>query len=263
MARSAGGQPVRTFALPQKTTNLYAFVFPLRPGETQFQVLFHMPYKAAVTINPRPVYAVDHLVVILPKKMQFTAAPGAEFQAMTDPRQSGANLQVASNTRVGQPLTFTLSGTGTLAETKAENVGPMPSADAHKSTTTVQDSRAAAGAVLPATASEHSQQFRRYILWGLAVLLAIGTISIVGRSTKRRLRNGIRFKSQPTVVVSRKTSEPADASKLVLNDLKERLFRLEVEHKQNRISQPEYEKAIAELHQNLDRAIARKATLVS
>jgi hypothetical protein len=95
------------------------------------------------------------------------------------------------------------------------------------------------------------------------VLLAIGTISIVGRSTKRRLRNGIRFKSQPTVVVSRKTSEPADASKLVLNDLKERLFRLEVEHKQNRISQPEYEKAMAELHQNLDRAIARKATLVS
>ena len=79
MARSAGGQPVRTFPLPQKEKNLYAFLFPLRPGETQFQVLFHMPYNGAATINPRPVYAVDHLVVMLPKKMYFTAAPGAAF----------------------------------------------------------------------------------------------------------------------------------------------------------------------------------------
>ena len=82
-----------------------------------------MPYNGAATINPRPVYAVDHLVVMLPKKMHFTAAPGAAFQAMSDPRQGDAIVQVASNTTVGQPLTFTLSGTGALAETKADNLG--------------------------------------------------------------------------------------------------------------------------------------------
>jgi hypothetical protein len=46
-----------------------------------------MPYKGAVTINPKPFYGVDHLVVMLPKKMHFTAAPDAVFQAMSDGRQ--------------------------------------------------------------------------------------------------------------------------------------------------------------------------------
>jgi hypothetical protein len=200
---------------------------------------------------------------MLPKKMQFTATPGAAFQAMTDPRQSGAIVEVASNTRVGQPLTFTLSGTGILAETKAENVGPVQSADARKGGRTVQDSRATAGAVPPAVAPDRSHQFRRYILCGLGVLLAIGAISIVRRATKRRLRNVVRFKTQSTVVVGRAKSEPVDRRKIILDDLKEQLFRLEVEHKQNRISQQEYEKAMAALHQNLDRAMAGKAVSVN
>jgi hypothetical protein len=263
MARSAGGQPVRTFPLPQKEKNLYAFVFPLRPGETQFQVLFHMPYNGAVTINPRPVYGVEHLVVMLPKKMQFNAAPGAAFRAMTDPRQSGANVQVASNTRVGQPLAFSLSGTGTLAETKAEDVGPVQSADVRKSGRTIQDSRTAAGEIPPAAVPDRSHQLRRYMLGGLGVLLALGMISIVGRSIQRKLGNVVPSKNQPTVIVSRATSKPVDGSKIVLDDLKEQLFRLEVEHKQNRISQPEYEKAMAALHQNLDHAMAGKTVSVS
>ena len=49
----------------------------------------------------------------------------------------------------------------------------------------------------------------------------------------------------------------------ILNDLKEQLFRLEVEHKQNRISQPEYEKAMTALRRNLDWAMTRKAASAS
>ena len=260
MARTADGQPVRTFPLPQKEKNLYAFIFPLRPGETQFQVLSHMPYKGAVTIDPKPVYAVDHLVVMLPKKMHFTAAPGAAFQAMSDPRQSDAIVQVASNTTVGQALTFTLSGTGALAERKAENVESVQSANALKSGRTVRDSRAGAGAVPPTAAADPSGKFQWYVLGGLgALLLAAGTISIARRSKKRRVPDLVRPQIQDDVVVSRATSEPIDASKLILNDLKEQLFQLEVAHKQKRISQPEYEKAMAALHQNLKRAMTRKA----
>jgi hypothetical protein len=263
MARTAGGQPVRTFPLPQKEKNLYAFIFPLRPGETQFQVLFHMPYKGAVTINPKPVYGVDHLVVILPKKMHFTAAAGAAFQAMSDPRQSDAIVQVASNTTVGQPLTFALSGTGALAETKDENVESVQPANALKSGRTVPDPRAGAGAVPPAAAADPSGRFQWYILGGLGVLLAAGTISIARRSKKGRVPPLVRPQIKDNVVASRPTSEPVDGSRLVLNDLKEQLFRLEVEHQRNRISLPEYEKAMAALRQNLERAMTRKAASVS
>jgi hypothetical protein len=57
------------------------------------------------------------------------------------------------------------------------------------------------------------------------------------------------------LVPKRATPEPPGGRKLILNDLKEQLFRLEVKHKQKRISQPDYEKAIAALHQNLEQAM--------
>src|SRR5208282_3494825 len=38
MAMTAGGQPINSAPVPQKQKDRYAFLFPLRPGETQFQV---------------------------------------------------------------------------------------------------------------------------------------------------------------------------------------------------------------------------------
>src|SRR4029077_13139542 len=55
----------------------------------------------------------------------------------------------------------------------------------------------------------------------------------------------------------------ADRSALLLEALKEEIFQLEVEHKQGRISQQEYERAKAALDQTLERAVKRVATKVS
>jgi hypothetical protein len=263
-ARSATGQPIRTLPLPQNEKNLYAFIFPLRPGETQLQVLFHMPYKGAVTINPKPAYAVDHFVVMLPKKMHFTPSLGTAFQAMSDPTQSDVILQVASNTTVGQPLTFTLSGTGVLAETKAENVGSVKSANALKIGRTVRAAPASTAAVPPAPATDPSGKVQWYILGGFGVLLAAaGTMSIARRSTKRRVPHYVRPKIQNDVVVSRAKSGLVNGRKSILNDLKEQRFQLEIEHEQKRISQPEYEKAMAAFHQNLEQAMRRNVAAVN
>jgi hypothetical protein len=63
---------------------------------------------------------------------------------------------------------------------------------------------------------------------------------------------------QDNSFVAQAILRPSDGDASILNDLKEQLFRLEVEHKQNRISQPEYEEALAALRHNLDWAVARK-----
>jgi hypothetical protein len=42
-AQTEGGQPINSAPVPQTERNRYAFVFPLRPGETQFQVTYHLP----------------------------------------------------------------------------------------------------------------------------------------------------------------------------------------------------------------------------
>jgi len=49
------------------------------------------------------------------------------------------------------------------------------------------------------------------------------------------------------------------SSSALLQGLKEELFELEVEHKQGRISQQEYEKTKSALDQTLQRALKREA----
>src|SRR6185437_13172445 len=49
--------PVQTAPKPLDGANHYAFVFPLRPGETRFQVSYHVPYHGSLKISPRPTLA--------------------------------------------------------------------------------------------------------------------------------------------------------------------------------------------------------------
>src|SRR5580700_8030323 len=84
MAMTAGGQPINSSPVPEKAKNCYGFVFPLRPGETQFQVVFHLAYSGELSIDPKPLYGAQHFVVMVPKTMQFTGAPGTDYKAMKD-----------------------------------------------------------------------------------------------------------------------------------------------------------------------------------
>ncbi len=75
-AETAGGQPINSAPVPQKDKNRYAFIFPLRPGQTLFQVGFELPYSGEASIDPKALYPAQHFVVMLPKTMQFSAGPG-------------------------------------------------------------------------------------------------------------------------------------------------------------------------------------------
>ncbi len=107
-AMTAGGQPVKSAPVPEgaNAKNKYAFLFPLRPGETRFNVIYTVPYTGSVNIDPKSVYPLEHFVAIAPKSMEFSAAPGATFQIAPYPGQPDANVEVASNagTRPGSGL---------------------------------------------------------------------------------------------------------------------------------------------------------------
>ena len=114
MARTAGGQPITATAVPQKEKNRYAFIFPLRPGETQFQISYHLPYSGQATLDPKSLYPLEHFVVMLPKSMQFAGVAPESFQSMQDPEQSEATVQVSQKALPGQSLAFKVSGSGVL-----------------------------------------------------------------------------------------------------------------------------------------------------
>jgi hypothetical protein len=258
MAETAGGQPINSAPVPQKEKDRYAFIFPLRPGETQFQVAFHLPYTGQLSINPRAIYGAQHFVVMLPKSMQFTAGQGAVFNAMNDPRQPDAIVQVASNTSVGQPLDFNVSGTGTLAEGGDDSAGaPSPVGGA----TTGRDSRPGGGLGPPIDAPDPLEKYRWYILGGFGLVLAASAVFVLGRSktaVPQFAASDIEAVDLPIIA----KPAAADRSTQLLDALKEEVFQLEVEHKQGKISQSEYEKAKAALDQTLERALKRGAVKI-
>jgi hypothetical protein len=264
-AETAGGQPLKTDPVPQKEKNRYAFNFPLRPGQTLFQVGFELPYAGELSVDPKALYPAQHFVVMLPKTMQFTANAAGGFESRANPKEPGTMVQVASNTELGQQLGFKISGTGTLNEGRDDGDGG-PSADG----TAGRDSRPGGGLGPPIDAPDPLEKYRWYILGGFAVILAAGAFYITTRSrsadfrsTERPLATIPDFAASDTDVSDGppKRQQGAGRSGLLLEALKEELFQLEVEHKPGSISQPEYERARAALDETLERAIKRGASL--
>jgi hypothetical protein len=250
IATTAGGQPLTSAPVPQKEKNRYAFRFPLRPGETQFQVVFHLPYRGEASIDPKELYATQHFVVMLPKSMQFVSTAGTSFASMNDPRQPDAAVQVASNTKAGQPLAFKISGTGLLTDQEA-------AAENASGATAGRDSRPGGGLGPPIDAPDPLAKYHWYILGVFAVVMTIGAVYISKRPRTASLADlgssDIELPAVPRAV----TPPAAGRSGLLLEALKEELFELEVEHKQGHISHQEYEKAKAALDQTLERALKR------
>ncbi len=98
-AMTEDGNPLNTAPVPEddKKTK-YAFVFPLRPGTTQFEVAYQLPYTGSANIDPKSIYPLQHFVAMLPKSIQFAAAPGANYQ-VTPERPAAARRQRRSSIR--------------------------------------------------------------------------------------------------------------------------------------------------------------------
>jgi hypothetical protein len=263
-AMTENGQPISADAVPQKEKNLYAINYPLRPGETQFQVVYHQAYGGSATFDPKLTYKSDHFVVLLPKSMTFTAASGADYKAMDDPRQPDAIVQLASNATPGQALGFKISGTGTLGAAGEDSAGsPQPAGGAESGSTGSSASTARPGGGLgpPIDAPDPLEKYRWFILGSFAIVLAGGGIYVYERShstpaAPEFVAADIGLVAASPVVAS---ARPAAKQPMILEALKEEIFQLELEHKQGRISQAEYEKAKAALDQTLERAIKRGA----
>src|SRR5208282_2557273 len=263
-AQSPNGQPIPAEATPQSEKNRYAIAFPLRPGETQFQVEFTLPYSGQIKIDPKPLYPAAHLVIVLPKTMQFTAATPSSFQSMQDPRQGDSNVEVAQQIKPGQPLAFTLKGNGVITESPGETASGA--AQQEQAQPQGRDNRPGGGLGAPIDAPDALQQYRWPILGGFALLLAIGGWIVTKRQTSPAVAaasaspvvpNTLATTSRPAPP-SAVPSSPAAKPSMLLEALKEELFQLEVERKQGKITPADYEKAKAALDQTLERALKRQ-----
>jgi hypothetical protein len=284
-AMTEGGNPLNTAPVPvdDKKTR-YAFVFPLRPGTTQFEVAYQLPYTGSANIDPRSIYPLQHFVAMLPKSIQFSPAPGTNYQVTPYPKEPDANVEVASGTRLGQTLAFKISGEGALRD---ESSGGEEGGSAQA------DNRPGGGLGPPIDAPDPLQRYRWWILGGFGAALIVGGVYVasrqqaaaraavasrtskagalaiesdfeavevveVGESKGSQLRASSRRGGKDLTEQVPQASRPQNPTSMLLEGLKEELFQLEIEHKQGRISQQEYEKSKAALDHTLERALKRE-----
>jgi hypothetical protein len=272
-AMTEHGNPLKSAPVQEGDKNRYSFVFPLRPGITQFHVSYQLPYSGSANIDPRSLYPLQHFVAILPKSMEFSAAPDTNFKPMNDPNQPDANVQLASATTIGQTLAFKISGEGTLRARveRGRAQGESPSAQS--------ENRPGGGLGPPIDAPDALQKYRWYILGGIAGVLVAGAI-YVASGQRAAARAGARSNAQPVKLEGQDldyefVEAPVEAksavrvrreqplatrssSSMLLEGLKEELFQLEVEHQQGDITQQEYDNAKTALDHTLQRALKRK-----
>jgi hypothetical protein len=239
-AMSPGGVPIKTAAVPQSEANHYAFIFPLRPGDTTFQIGYHLPYSGELKLDPKTSYPTDHVAVGLPKSMQFTGTTsGSTFQLMRE--ENGTEMYVATSVKPGQPLGFKVSGTGTFPrEQENAQQGDPNTADARRA-----DNRPGGGLGTPEETPDALHQYRWVLIGGLLLVLVGGAAWTVTRTGPH--------------AAAPAAAAPASRSALVLEALKEELFQLESDRIQGKISPEEYEKSKSALDSALQRAIRKQS----
>ncbi len=189
-ARAPNGQPIAADAEPQAEKNRYAINFPLRPGETQFQLEYTLPYSGTLKVDPKPLYPAEHFVVVLPKSMHFAAANGVSaFKSMNDPNSPDSVVQVAQQTHAGEPLAFTITGTGAISDQPAqaggggaESQGGPQSGPMNENPQT-ESARPGGGLGPPIDAPDPLEKYRWPIIGAFIVLLAVGGWIVTKRQT--------------------------------------------------------------------------------
>ncbi len=252
-ALGPGGMPVQAAPVPLgDQPNHFAFVFPIRPGETRFQITYTVPYSGSFQFAPHPVMPTDTIAIMMPKSMTFKAGPSAPYTAVTE--ETTAQTYVARNVQPSQPLEFTISGTGQLPRDAAAATpgtgGPQdtPSQGVQGQAPTGNDTRPGGGLgnpIDPEGSNDPWAKYKWWILGGLGLVLAAGAGFMVTTGGKG--------------VAAAVPIAPA-APVGVLGALKEEFFTLESDRLTGKITEAEYAEQRAALDVVLKRAIARDET---
>jgi hypothetical protein len=253
-ALGPGGMPVQAAPVPLgDAPNHFAFIFPIRPGETRFQITYTVPYSGSFTFAPHPVMATDTIAIMMPRSMTFKAGTSAPYTSVTD--EPTAQTYVARNVQPSQPLEFTVSGTGQLPrDTSAATPGAggaqdTPTQGVTGKAPTGTDTRPGGGLgnpIDPEGANDPWAKYKWWIIGGLGLVLAGGAGFMLTTGKPGSASTAI-----PTA---------AAAPGGVLGALKDEFFTLESDRLTGKITDAEYTEHRAALDVVLKRAIARNET---
>jgi hypothetical protein len=282
-AMAPGGMPVASSPVPMGEKGRYAFVFPIRPGETRFQVSYRLPYSGSLKFSERLALPAENVAIIMPKAMKFIPSASTAFQPIND--DPNAQTFLAKNVPAAQPVEFTISGTGSMpreaqgGETASAQGGPGAAATASDQTASPEagsaaaasDTRPGGGLGNPIDTPDPLTKYRWWILGGLSLVLAAAAAFFLRSPGPNAAAAGGASTAAPFSAPAADTfanaslatasgvhaSRPAAGSAL-LAALKEELFAVETERLQGKLTEDDYAQLKGALETVLRRALLRE-----
>jgi len=261
-AMGPAGMPVSSSPVPLGDPGHYAFVFPVRPGETRFQLSYVLPYSGSYKFTPRLSQPAENVAIMLPKSMKFSG--DAPFQ----PADVDANAQtfLARNVQPSQALAFTVSGTGSMPRDSEQTGASAPNAGAaagmpgagDQSAAAAADNRPGGGLGTPIDTPDPLQKYKWWILSGLALVLVIAAAFFLRGKPAPAVAAGEPPPS-PLVPTPKLSPRITPNSGSLLAALKDELFALETERLEGKLSEADYAETKSALEVVLRRALARQS----
>ncbi len=256
-AWSASGMPVVQGTI-DKGKNLTAVAFPFRPGKNGVRISYQLPYPSnKTTLKLISPYATPSLFLVAPPTVQITGT-GFNPGGMQDGYSIYGHDTVAANA----PIEVAVSGTAPPPPDNA-NAGGPPDDSGNPSV----NSRATGAAETVNTFPARLDSLKWIIVGGFVALFALGVVYLWRRPQLAIAGNGAAAVAVPAAAP---VASPASASKSAparapesaaaavdravsgsLDDLKDKIFRLELRHQAGTISDEEYARQRAQVEQTL------------
>jgi hypothetical protein len=251
----------------------YAFSFPIRPNEgesgTRFQLTYHVPYTGSYKFTPKLMQPTDNVAIMVPKSMKFEPGAGTSYQTVPD--DVNAQTFLMRGAKPGEPLEFTVSGTGSFPRDSQAGAadgagggtagGPQGAADS--AAPNGPGGAPGGGLGNPIDTPDPLAKYKYWILGGLALVLAAAAAFLLRKPAGAAAMVPAVAGVAPAVSIDAPVAAfaPTSArtkSQLLLEALKEELFAIESEKIAGKLSPEEYTEVKSALETVLRRALSRQ-----
>ena len=294
-ATGPGGMAVSSQPVPMGDKGHYAFIFAIRPGETRFQVGYHLSYSGSAKLQARPTLPAENIAIMLPKSMSFDG--GSSFQTLgAEASGPGTQTFLATNAKADTPIAFTVSGTGSMPReqqnAQAGQGGGMgmggdqaaAGAPDQSGQPGAQPAGPGGGLGTPIDTPDPLQKYKWWILSGVGLALVIGAAFMLRaqpgqtpavatvepsplnsslppgvKATALRAQLAHAATPATTAAPTNGVAQKGSGVSGTLAALKEELFQLETERLEGKITDDEYAEHKSALEILLKRALARES----
>ena len=263
LASSPGGLPTNTEVKTlDAAAGHYAFTFPVRPGETRFQVVYTIPYNGKQAFSLKLSVPTSDVAVMLPKSMQFQGS--SQFQPLN--QDPSAQTYDDHDPLVMQPVQFSIAGAGQLPQEQQDAQGASQGGQQAAANGT----RPGGGLGAPDDPNAINDPWAKYKWWilgllGLALVVGAGVMLKAGQPTPAAAVAGVvpplPYAEASSLAAAQSDVYPAAAPVagpgVLLHALKDELFVLETDRLAGRLTEAEYAQHKAAFDVVLRRAMSR------